>query len=403
MLKKYKIGVVGAGARGESFARQLYVGSDRAELFGICDIDGDRLQKFVDFCELPNARQFTNPAEFYAAKEMDAVIITTPDFTHREVALQALAADKHLYIEKPLAPTAEEGRDIIRAQRASGKIAFVGFNLRAVRLYERLKEVVDSGVLGQIVHIDGVEQLAQDHSASFMRRFHRKTKQTGGLLNHKCSHDLDIIQWLIGHEHKVVKVASFGGISVFKPTKQPAKYCHECPPDTYHRCPYKDRAGFVFPVHGKKPIHKTSQLDVYGGDLCVYNPDKDIFDNQTVIMEWDNGVRGSFNLQLFQRHGERETRIWGEKGVARAVYSDFKIKIVVADTGDVIEEKIQLPQGGHGGSDVRMLGRFIDALDGKGPKNSGLSEGLAATIVAESALKSVQTGQIISVPKTDYL
>ena len=62
MLKKYKIGIVGAGARGESFARQLYAGTDRAELFGICDIDADRLQKFVDFCEMPNARTFTNPA-----------------------------------------------------------------------------------------------------------------------------------------------------------------------------------------------------------------------------------------------------------------------------------------------------------------------------------------------------
>jgi len=400
-MKKYRIGVIGAGARGEAFARSLYRGMDRAELFGICDLDEDRLRKFVDYCKLEKARLFTDPDDFFSHADMDAVVITTPDFTHRDVALQAMTAGKHIYIEKPLAPTAEPCRDMIRCQKETGVTAYVGFNMRAVTLYERLKEIVDSGILGQLVHIEGLEHLSVPHSASFMRRFHRKRRNTGGLLNHKCSHDLDIMQWIVGHEHKIARVASFAGLNVFTPNKAPAKYCHECPPDIYGACPYKDVAGFVFPVGGDLPIHHQAR-DTYGGDLCVYNDDKEIFDNQTVIMEWEHGVRGNFNLQLFQSKGGRETRIWGEEGGLTAVAGERRIRITRSRTGETIEHDIPPAKGGHGGSDPKMLGRFVAALDAGDPGDSGLSQGMAATLLAEKAVQSALTGQVMTVMAEEY-
>ncbi len=399
-MRKLKIGVIGAGARGEGFARELHAGTPRAELFGICDLDADRLKKFVDYCGLKGARTFTDPDRFFASKEMDAVMITTPDFTHRDVAVKALKAGKHIYLEKPMATTAEECRDILRAQKKTGRTAFVGFNMRAVTLYERLKQVVDSGVLGQIVHIEGLEQLSIAHSASFMRRFHRKRQNTGGLLNHKCSHDLDIILWFIGHQHKVKRIACFAGLNVFVPQKAPAKYCHECPADIFAACPYKDQAGFVFPVGGAQPIHHRKR-ETYGGDLCVYTEDKDTFDNWTLILEWDNGIRGNFNLQMFQSRGLRETRLWGELGTLQ--FANGALRTTLSRTGDVIEHHIPAAsKGGHGGSDPRMIGRFVAAIEGKGPADSGLAEGLAATIVAQKALESALTGKVMSIAPEEY-
>ena len=399
-MRKYKIGIIGAGARGEGFSRELYAGTPRAELFGICDLDADRLKKFVDYCGLKGAKTFTDPKKFLASKDLDAVVITTPDFTHRDVAVQALTAGKHIYLEKPMATTAEECRDIISAQKKSKRTAFVGFNMRAVTTYERIKQVMDSGILGQVVHIEGLEQLSIAHSASFMRRFHRKRQNTGGFLNHKCSHDLDIIQWFIGHQHKVVKVACFAGLNVFIPKKAPAQYCHECPEDIYANCPYKDQPGFVFPVGGAEPIHHRKR-DTYGGDLCVYTEDKDTFDNWTLIMEWDNGVRGNFNLQLFQSRGLRETRVWGELGTMH--FANGGIRTILSRTGDVIDHQIPpAPKGGHGGSDTRMLARFVKAIEGEGPADSGMAEGMAATIVAQKALESALTGKVMTIKPEEY-
>lgn len=399
-MKKYRIGVIGAGARGETFVRQLYAGTERAELFGICDRDADRLGKFVEYCGLSGARTFTNSEEFFGQSDMDAVVITTPDFTHRDVAIQAMRAGKHVYLEKPVAPTSELCREIIRCQRETKRTVFVGFNMRALTESERLKQIVDSGILGQIIHIEGLEQLSVGHSASFMRRFHRKRENTGGILNHKCCHDLDRIMWLIGHQHKIIKVASFAGLNVFQPQKAPAKTCSECPPASKNPCVYKDGAGFVFPVGGKAPIHHQASA-VYGADLCVYNDDKAIFDNQTVILEWDNGIRGNFNLQLFQSRGYRETRIWGEKGVLHA--ADGKIRTVLSGTGDVIDHHVPpTGAGGHGGADPKMMGRFVAALDGNGSGDSGLSQGMAVTIVAEKAELSALSGQVVRIAHEEY-
>ncbi len=394
-MRRYRIGIIGLGARAESFARQLSAGTPRAELAGLCDIDADRLQKFCEYCGIRSTPCFTKPEEFFARSDMDAVIITTPDFTHRDVALQAVAAKKHFYLEKPMATSVEACRDIVRAARTSGARSMMGFNLRAMSLYRKLKAVVGTGVLGQIVHIEGIEQLSAAHSASFMRRFHRRRSQSGGLLNHKCSHDLDIMQWLIGHQHRLRRVAAFGGTNVFRPEKAPARTCRECPPAAAGGCRYRDRAGFVFPVSAALPMHKTQQTETYGGDLCVYNDDKDIVDNMTTIFEWDSGIRGNFNLQLFQAEGLRVTKIWGENALVES--RGGRITVTESASGDVQEITPRIAAGGHGGSDPLMLDLFIDALDAPEPSTRSLEEGLAAAINALKAEEAMLSGRVVEV------
>jgi predicted dehydrogenase len=396
----YRIGVVGAGARGETFARQLHRGHPRAELFGVCDIDADRLEKFCDHCNLHQSPRFMDAQEFLDQPELDAVVITTPEFTHAEIAIAALRAGKPLYLEKAMAQNSEECRRILRAQRSTGVTAYLGFNLRAVAAFAKLKEIVDSGVLGQLVHVSGLEQLSAAHGAAFMRRYHRHSRRSGGLLNTKCSHDLDILQWLVGHEHQVVRVASFGGTNVFTPDKQPAKYCHICPIEA--QCAYRDRAGFVFPIGGDRPLHHRSQ-EIYGSDLCVYDPDKDLVDNQTVMLEWEHGVRGSFNLQLFQHVGRRQVCLWGEDGYAELnTWPEASIRVIASQDGRTQEHTFEREKGGHEGSDVKMIDRFIDAIERGADGGSGLSAGLAATLVAEKADLARRSGCVVEITPDEY-
>lgn len=400
---RYRIGVIGAGARGETFARQLHAGLPRAELFGVCDINADRLGKFCDYCGLTGARRFTDPAEFLAHPDLDAVVIAVPEFAHADVAVAAMEAGKHIYLEKPIAHTVEACHRIIDTQRRTGVAAYLGFNLRASPQRQKLREVVQSGMLGQIVHIEGLEQLHQPHGASFTRRFHRWRANNGGVLNAKCSHDIDILLWTIGHQHKVVRVASFGGINIFTPEKQPSATCSACPADVRDGCAYRDTPGFVFPVKGDRAIYHE-EASIYGGDLCVYTPDKDAVDNQTVILEWDNGVRGNFNLQMFQHGGARENRVWGERGFAEldGLHSNA-VRVRLSDTGDALEYGFGKRSGGHGGTDPMMLNRFIDTIEGKGDAyESGLEEGLAATLVCIKADEAMLTGRVVEIRPEDY-
>lgn len=397
-MKRCKIGVIGLGARGETFARSLYQGTPRAELFGLCDTDADRMAKFCDYCGLDGARCFTDPAEFFDQREMDAVIITTPDFTHLDVTSRAMAAGKHVYLEKPMDVTVDKCRELLHLARTSGIRSLLGFNMRLGEGYVRMKEYLDAGMIGQIVHIEGLEHVGVSHGAAFMRRFHRHRTQSGGLLNTKSSHDMDMMQWLIGHDHKLSKVAAFGGCNVFQPRKAPAKYCRECPQKT--TCPYVDKAGFVFPVGGDAPMHHRDET-VYGGDLCVYNDDKDICDNMTCIFEWNSGIRGNFNLQLFNAGGPgRWTKIYGEKGVME--YDGGKIVIRQAPSGNLIEITPKGYQVVHGKGDPQMIGLFVNAIEGRPAPNMGFDAGLSAAILALKAEEAMVSGKTLDIDPAIY-
>ncbi len=402
MSRRYRIGIIGAGARAGGFAKQLHQTISRAELFGVHDIDAGRLNHFIEKNELAGAQPFTDLDAMLARTDLDAVLITAPEFVHRELTVKALQAGKPVYLEKPLAHTIEDSVAILEAQRQTGVVAYVGFNLRAAAAYLKLRQIVQSGILGQIIHIAGVEQLHVAHIASFMRRFHRHSALNGGLLNTKCCHDLDIMRWLIGVEHQVVKVSSFGGLNIFTPDKQPATHCHLCPASVYDRCPYAAPESDKLRRGTLKPLVSQNQ-DHYPGDLCVYTPDKDLVDNQTVIMEWDHGVRGSFQLQGFQHQGTRMTRIWGERGVL-----DFdglrEPHVTITDSahGDVDTAHFAIRTGGHGGVDNLMIDRFLDAIERGDAGDSGIREGLAASIIAIKADESRLTGQTVSIPMELY-
>ncbi|MCC7518043.1 MAG: Gfo/Idh/MocA family oxidoreductase [Verrucomicrobiae bacterium] len=406
MNKTWRIGVIGLGARAESFSRKLDGDHPRAKLLAVCDLDADRLEKYCEWCGHGDVRRFCDPAEFFAQKDMDAVIITTPEFAHKESALAAIAAGKHFYLEKAMATNSEDCRAIIRAHRKSKVTAYLGFNMRWNPIFRRFKEIVDSGVAGQIVHVAGLEQLHQTHGAAFMRRFHRHSERSGGLLNTKCAHDLDMLGWLVGHKRRVVKVASFGGTNVFLPQKGPkgrGTHCGRCPEAIRRACPYVDRAGFVFPIDGKEPMHKTREKDVYGGDLCVYHDDKDLVDNQTVILEWNHGVRGNFNMQLFQNKGRRAYSVWGEKALVEMDTSWGEVRVTHSTSGEVQIHAIKPGQGGHGGADRFLIDSFLDAIETGRAPDSDLSAGLAATLLAEKADESRRTGKVIEIRKDEYL
>ncbi len=398
MKAKHRLGVIGAGARGESFARQLFEGHPRATLAGVCDRDATRLDAFYDWCKLGATPRYTDPQEFMAIADMDGVIICTPEFTHAEVATMAMEAGKAVYIEKPLAHTLEDCYRLIDAQRRTGQVAYVGFNMRAAAAHQKLHDIVQAGMLGQLIYVSGLEVLHAAHGAAYMRRFHRKSALSGGLMNHKSCHDLDIILWIVGHQHRVVRVSSFGGINVLTPDKQPAKRCSECPPNIYQACPYKAAPGFTFPIGGP-PAYHQGQPDVYGTDNCVYDPDKDIVDNQVVIIEWDHGVRATFALQMFQNPGRRELLFMGEKGTAEMRGG---VRLQLSEHGDKVEYEFARRTGGHGGTDPSMIGRFVHAIETREASDSGLEQGLAATLVALKADEARLGRKIVTITPEDY-
>ncbi len=126
-------------------------------------------------------------------------------------------------------------------------------------------------------------------------------------------------------------------------------------------------------------------------------------DNQTVIFEWDHGVRGNFNLQLFQHQGRRTCSIWGEKALIEMDTATMQIRVTRSTTGNVEIYEVKEVEGGHGGADRYLIDSFLDAIEsGKSP-DSSLSAGLTATLLAEKADLARKEGRVVEIRRDEYL
>jgi predicted dehydrogenase len=148
------LGVVGTGERGTYVMTQFQKNAD-LEVRAVCDVWGDRLDKAQQ--KAPGTRRFGDHRELLALKEVDAVLVGTPDHWHHNVAIDALNAGKDVYSEKPMCRRREEAPEMVKAARATGRILQIGLQQRSGPIYlEPLEKFVRSGAIGKISHIDAV-------------------------------------------------------------------------------------------------------------------------------------------------------------------------------------------------------------------------------------------------------
>jgi len=151
---KVNIGWIGVGTRGYAGLDWLHTAAPNdVQITAICDTYDGYIARAKD--RLKNIWNATPPTyrdyrDLLADKNVDAVFIMTPEHLHREMTIDALKAGKHVYIEKPLAHTIEEGADIVRAWQQSGKIVQVGTQNRSSSLYKKAKELIQQGMVGDV-------------------------------------------------------------------------------------------------------------------------------------------------------------------------------------------------------------------------------------------------------------
>ena len=155
--EKVRVGWIGFGIRGYSLVGTLMqVAPADAQVTAVCDSFTGNLARGKDKVQ---TMQKTTPSTYddyrrmLEDKSIDAVFIMTPEHLHRDMVIAALEAGKHVYCEKPLTHTIEEGLDIIKAVEKSGKKLQVGTQRRSSLLYKKAKEIYDSGRLGKVTFV----------------------------------------------------------------------------------------------------------------------------------------------------------------------------------------------------------------------------------------------------------
>src|SRR5450631_2224526 len=151
---KINIGWIGVGTRGNAGIDWLKEAApDTVAITAICDTFQGYLTRGKDRVQTiwgNTPTTYGNYQDLLANQSIDAVFIMTPEHLHHDMAIAALRAGKHVYLEKPLAHTIEEGFDIVREWKKAGKIVQVGTQNRSCSLYKKARELVQQGMVGDV-------------------------------------------------------------------------------------------------------------------------------------------------------------------------------------------------------------------------------------------------------------
>ena len=375
--KQFTAIVCGAGNRGNVYGDYAVEFPTELNIVGVAEPIPIRIDRFSQKHDIDPSNQFvTWEHVFERPKFADIIIITTPDDLHYGPAMQGLEMGYDLLLEKPIAQSWQECREILIQQKKYERIVAVCHVLRYAAYYRKMKEVIDSGILGDLVSFQHFEPIQYVHmSHSFVRGNWRNEAETNPAILAKSCHDLDILKWWIGKHCRYI--SSFGSLKLFKESMAPegstqrcidgCKIERECPYSAL-RIYYDDRTWlhhFDLPEEEEKQgaaIMEYMRNSNYG--KCVYRLDNDVVDHQVVSMEFEDEITASFNMEAFTDYHGRRTRVMGTMGHAYGDGTDlnvFDFKHRTLTQWNVHDHL--LDNSGHGGGDWGLVRDFLLAVD----------------------------------------
>ena len=347
MANKIRMGFIGVGAMGyshlEIFHQQC---SKQTEAVAFCATNTERIQRAQKIA--PEAVLHKNESSLIKS-DLDAVIISSPNFTHVPFALEAIKAGKHVFLEKPVGITPAECRTLLRASQKSNRILMIGHELRYSAYFAKIKQLIEKGAVG-------VPQMAwcKEFRGPFQpksRNWIQDRRKSGGCLVDKNCHHFDLMNWWLNSKPK--RVSAFGSNAINR----------------------------VIP--GPNQVH----------------------DHATASWEYANGAKGTLHLSLFAHEPPKETLemgVVGSEGVVQTDLDNLKLLLWEKDKrkGEPkvisVRAKRGIGWGGHLGF-AEMHPAFIKAVrTGLQPLTS-VENTIDGTLLAIAAEESIRKKQIVTI------
>jgi predicted dehydrogenase len=362
-----RILLIGSGNRATAYA-----GYFRDDIAIIYDPDIKKPPLLIEKYNLIHASMIK---DYKKADDFDAIIVASPDHTHLEVMEWAVKKKKPILLEKPVEVSLEALKKLYEIASDYKYGIVLGFGLRYTFMYSKIIELLEKGDIGRVVSIEAAETLGELHAAKFFRRWHRESRLSGGMLNTKCSHDMDIINIIANALPE--KISSFGNNMLFKRKRGLLSCSKECP--EFCSCIYIDENEYIF-----------SSADPR---ICPFNIESDIVDHQSVNILFENGITAVFTLTMHSSKGNRTIRIHGENGIIEAGFETQEVLLECKGRPN----RIYKPEdtcGSHGGGDIGLC-EFFRVCHENGNFPNQLEAGILASATALAADVSRIDGSIV--------
>lgn len=370
---KVRIAILGYGKRGAIYAHYASRHPEQFEVVAVAEIDPVKreIAKKAHQCPV-----FENWQDMLASSlKADIIAVATQDKDHPEHAVACMEKGFDVLLEKPIATTEEGCKQILVASEQYARKVIVCHVLRYTPFYSKVKEIVDSGTLGDVLAVYTSENVGYYHqSHSFVRGPWGNKDESCPMILAKCCHDMDLLYWLVGK--KCEKVASFGSLSYFKEENAPtnsARYCADCTADCIYRAQtlykkYRWMAGYFSSDTDWRKVEKQLAHSQY--DRCVFRCDNDVVDHQVCVFRFENGITATHTMDAFSRDIYRDIKIHGTKAELVGVMEKnfLEIRPFVGEVQRIPFDKT-LTDGGHGGGDDGLMAEIYNAYNGMPTKH----------------------------------
>jgi predicted dehydrogenase len=414
--KVLTLACIGCGARAQTYTQLAARRPDRYRVVAGADPVSERVEKLRRLSGQPDFRGFSSAEELLAAGKLaDVMIIATQDNFHYAHCRGTLALGYDILLEKPIATRVEQVLEIERLARQANRRVMVCFVLRFATFYRKVKEIIRSGTLGEIVSIQANEGVVPWHQAhSFVRGHWAVVDKSSPMILSKCCHDTDIVHWLVGRPCR--RIASFGSLEFFRPERAPAgappRCTDGCPAGD--NCPYnalRYTADMRFPwlpmvydrAQDATPAEITGWLRTSPWGRCVYRCDNDAVDRQVLALEFEGGVTGTFTMTAFENG--RHIEVYGTRGTLKGGETyrhHFGAHLVFfPHEGEPLRYTVQAEDGGyelHGGGDPGLVNALYEEMTkpAGAPLEASLDSTVHSHLIAFAAEEARLTGRTVA-------
>ena len=353
-MSDLRVGLIGTGMMGCEHLRNL-MGLHSVAITAVSDPNEEPLRWATKTLgdRANSATQFTSHEDLLASGLVDAVLVASPNYTHKLILDDILSTDVPVLVEKPMCTTVEDCISVVQAQESRSAITWIGLEYRYMAPIAGLLHELRSGIIGNMKMMS-----IREHRFPFLVKvdnWNRFTKNTGGTLVEKCCHFFDLMNLAVGS--RPVRVMASGGQDV------------------------------------------NHLEEVYNGERS------DILDNAYVIVEYANGVRTMLDLSMFAEGGqhEQEITVVGDKGKLEA-FVPGNGKIFVGDRASRAVQEIDVPtdpdiahMGFHFGASFIECKRFVEAVLNNTPPEVTVADGLWSVVIGAAAHKSIDESRPVLV------
>jgi predicted dehydrogenase len=377
-VEDVRLGVIGLGLR-LSLPSAAHRPGRGTVVTAICDTDPVALQRGSE--RFDTADTLTDYRELLTRKDIDAVLVVTPDDTHEQIAVECLQAGKAVYLEKPMHITVEGCDNILRTARETGTRLYVGHNMRHMGVVRRMREVIARGDIGEPKTV-WVRHFVSYGGDYYFKDWHADRARTTGLLLQKAAHDIDVVHWLAGGYTQ--RVSAFGDLMLYGdlPRREPGTPR----PEGWLK-------EFQWPPTARTGLHHHIDVE----DVSVMN------------MRLDNGVIAAYQQCHFSPDYVRNYTVIGTEGRLENFGDSAGATVKVWNTGPTgyredcdIAYGVPSGEGSHDGSDVLIMQEFARFVRDGGPTDTSPIAARMSVAAGYMATVSLRDGgQPYDVPALD--